>query len=536
MTSFRQIRARLRAIAPSGLAIAALLTTAAGCAFPDFEPSTGAPLTIAAVTGNSPLATAEEPGVLHDGLIVEGTGLDGGLSAVLRGGDGAVAYRLTVRSAAGDRAEVGLPTELEAGVYDLVLDRAGSSASVTVHLERGPAGPDGAAVLGGFVTTEALAAALPAPQDLVDEGAAYETWVLSSEGPDLAAYATKAVLAGLVSLDDALAAYAHRDELLDPAGWPTKEALLATYATPGDLPDLGEAILVADLPDMAPYAVVAEVSAVATQADVDAVLYDKDTMDAAFLAKDGALSDAQVAQIGALVAQALAVQPCPDGTVPVGDACVDVYEATIRDQPCDLPGAPLGLDGDDYPAGFPDSGADVTATLYACSAAGSAPSRFVTWFQAARACAASGARLCTNAEWQRAVAGTPDYACALDGDAPAAADAGSGCVSDHGVIDGAGSLAEWTAEWDLGGLSWVTQPAQYKAPWPLGYGDAQDRVSGWNGSAGAGGEAAVAGVPAAVVRGGSYLSGPGGGAWSIDLSRAPFDSAADVGFRCCRSR
>lgn len=500
------------------------------CALPEFDPETGAPLTVTAVTGNSPLASAGDPGVFHDGLLVEGAGLDGALTATLRG---EASYALVVRSATGDRAELALPADVTAGSYDLVLARGGDTATVAVRLEQGAPGADGEAALAGFVQKEALDAALPDPAALVDEGAAYDTWVLASEAPDLALYATKAVLEGLVAVDDALAAYAHRDELLDPAGWPTKEALLATYATPADLPDLSNAVKIADLPDMSVYATAAEAAAtVATPADVEALLWDKAQMDAKFLAKDGALSAAHVAQIRALVKQAVADQPCPEHTVPVGDVCVDAYEATVRAQPC--AGASYGLAADDYPATFPDDGA-ATKPLYACSAPGQPPSRHLTWFQAQRACAAVGARLCSDAEWQRAVTGTPDTGCVLTGDGPAQGAAGAACVSDHGVVDGVGSLAEWTATWEQGGTSWVTQPGQYKAPWPLGTGDAQDHVSGWNGTADVGG-GPVAGAPAAVIRGGSYLSGAAGGAFAIDMSRAPTKSAADVGFRCCRSR
>lgn len=513
-----------------------------GCAFPEFDAGGGDPVIVTLVTGNSPSSGGDGPSVFHDGIVVSGSGLDGGLAATLRGRDGAPVWGgLEIRSTLGTEAEIVLPAELEEGTYDLVLTRGSRSETVTVRLLRGPAGPDGAAALDGFVTDEALAAALPDPATLVSEGAAYETWVLASEAPDLTAYAAKTALDDLVPTADALGAYAHRDELLDPAGWPKKDELLATYAKTGDLPDLSGAILKADLPDTAPYVTKeAAAAAIATQADVEAQLYDKATMDAKFLAKDGTLGAAQVSQIQALVGEVLADAPCPSGTTPAGASCVSIHEASVRDKICDQGGLPLGVSGDDYPAGFPDSGSGVTKVLYACSFAGTLPSRHLTWFQAARACEASGLRLCTDDEWQRAMAGTSDAAaagCVLSGAGPAVAKDDTECVSNYGAANGAGSLAEWTATWGQGGPAWVVQPGDFKAPWPLGYGDAQDTVSGWNGSARAAApDTWTAGAPTAVVRGGSYGSGAAGGSFAIDMTRSPTESAPEVGFRCCRSR
>ncbi|GMV40294.1 MAG: hypothetical protein AMXMBFR64_20100 [Myxococcales bacterium] len=513
---------------------ALLLLALSACAFPAFEPGGDEPVQVTSVVGNSPLATDDTPGVFRDGIVVHGSGLGQGLAAALRAGEQVTP--LVVRVATGSEAELVLPADLEEGAWDLTLSRGSSATTIALRFSRGPAGPGGEAALGGFVTLAALEGALPDPATLVSEGDATKTFVLATGGPDLSAYAPATALDGLATTEAALAAYAHRDELLDPAGWPTKEALLAAYATPGDLPDLSNAILKADLPDTSPYvSKEAAAATIATQADVEAALQDKATMDASYLAKDGTLSEAHVALIEALVGQALAELPCPAGTTPVGASCVSTHEASVRDKPCASGGQTYGASIDDYPSGFPDSGGGVTKPLYACSGPGVAPSRHLTWFQAARACAASGLRLCTDDEWQRAVAGTGDEGCAFEGVGPVTSSDDTECVSNHGVVHGPGSLGEWTATWAQGGLAWVTEPGQVKAPWPLGYGDAQDTVSAWNGSALSGG-AWKNGTPAAVVRGGSYASGAAGGAYAMDMTRSPAESAPDVGFRCCRSR
>ena len=97
-----------------------------------------------------------------------------------------------------------------------------------------------------------------------------------------------------------------------------------------------------------------------------------------------------------------------DEMVKVGDFWVDRYEASVW-QNANCTGTQYGIfeydwDGAD---GFPHHGSFSTP-LYACSVRDEIPSRWLTWFHAQSACAASGKRLLTNAEWQAAVAGTHD--------------------------------------------------------------------------------------------------------------------------------
>ena len=92
--------------------------------------------------------------------------------------------------------------------------------------------------------------------------------------------------------------------------------------------------------------------------------------------------------------------------VRVGPLCVDKYEASVWSGPAGT-GVQYPQGNPRCPATFPTNG-NWTEPLYAASIKGVGPSTFLTWFQAQQACALSGKRLLTNAEWQMAAAGTPD--------------------------------------------------------------------------------------------------------------------------------
>ncbi|MBI5517559.1 MAG: hypothetical protein HY909_27560 [Deltaproteobacteria bacterium] len=90
---------------------------------------------------------------------------------------------------------------------------------------------------------------------------------------------------------------------------------------------------------------------------------------------------------------------------------IDRYEAIVT---AGADGSGLELGGaagiDNYGDTFPDNG-QWTSPRYALSGAlpsGRTPSRLITWFQAAEACAASGKRLPSGEEWLRAANGTAD--------------------------------------------------------------------------------------------------------------------------------
>jgi Sulfatase-modifying factor enzyme 1 len=217
-----------------------------------------------------------------------------------------------------------------------------------------------------------------------------------------------------------------------------------------------------------------------------------------------------------------------DKMVRVGPLCVDKYEASVWSN-ADGTGTPYGvLPGQTtYPGGFPENG-NWTTAVYAVSKAGVLPSTSVTWFQAQQACALSGKRLLTNAEWQMAAANTPDSTiCNVSGGFVANTGSYAGCVSNWGVNDMVGNAGEWVADWIQGNAN----------PWaPSGgnagtdYGD--DLMNGTNPA----GNKSVnsANFPTALVRGGYPNNGPDDGVFALDARSAPSFSDGDIGFRCAR--
>ncbi|MBI3353458.1 MAG: SUMF1/EgtB/PvdO family nonheme iron enzyme, partial [Nitrospirae bacterium] len=146
-----------------------------------------------------------------------------------------------------------------------------------------------------------------------------------------------------------------------------------------------------------------------------------------------------------------------DSMVKVGNLCVDKYEASIWSA-ADGTGTAYGVFGGQtaYPGGFPANG-NWTTPVYAVSRAGVLPSTSVTWFQAQQACALSGKRLLTNAEWQMAAAGTPDPGtdngstdCAVASASAVNTGSRSNCVSKWLVNDMVGNVWEWVADWMQG--------------------------------------------------------------------------------------
>jgi len=227
------------------------------------------------------------------------------------------------------------------------------------------------------------------------------------------------------------------------------------------------------------------------------------------------------------------ITKCPPDAVLVGQTCVDKYEASVWEIPdptttnkslvtkvlkgkatlADLTAggatqiSPSSSCTPAFPATFPLNG-QWTAPLYAVSIPGVHPTGCVNWFRADQACALSGKRLLTNAEWQRAAAGTPDPGtdngttdCNIT-TAGDAADAGArtSCKSSWGAFDMVGNLQEWVSDW-------VTFTAGCPG-W----------ISGFNGDtecfSGASTTPSTYG-PAGLIRGGGFLSGTGAGVFDV---------------------
>jgi hypothetical protein len=198
-----------------------------------------------------------------------------------------------------------------------------------------------------------------------------------------------------------------------------------------------------------------------------------------------------------------------DKMVRVGSVCIDKYEASIWTKriggqritgtiPCDA------------------DGQDCKGKIFARSVKGVPPRADVTWFQAQQALANSGKRLPTNAEWQQAVAGTPDGAlCRVSGGSAQNTGSAAGCVSDWGANDMVGNLLEWVADW--------APRAACNGSW----GDLSDDFQGVCG-------AATFGAPGALLRGGSFNNVTGAGPFAVFGSSEPSGSSVAVGFRGAR--
>jgi formylglycine-generating enzyme required for sulfatase activity len=252
-----------------------------------------------------------------------------------------------------------------------------------------------------------------------------------------------------------------------------------------------------------------------------------------------------------------------DKMVKVGSFWVDQHEALLvpgtfwNAGACDGTGSPYASTGgasptDDYPSTFPDTG-NWTVPVYACSVAadppsdGWVPSRMMTWFQAEQACLLAGKRLCTNAEWQAAVAGTNDPgsydgtlggSCHTNGAGPrktgmagTVPGASASCISRWGAEDMIGNLWESVADWGQTGRGWATTDEAAATPWPTGYGE--DRTWNLNGRAYSEPAGWTDGLPAAGHRGGSWGHGTSAGAFTMYLASGPTVWAPTVGVRCC---
>jgi formylglycine-generating enzyme required for sulfatase activity len=197
--------------------------------------------------------------------------------------------------------------------------------------------------------------------------------------------------------------------------------------------------------------------------------------------------------------------------VEVGPTCIDKYEASVWSSPTG--GTQYGTTGDNYPCS--DDGQDCD-NIYARSVPGVIPSRFITWFQAQQALANSGKRLPSNAEWQAAVAGTPDsQACNVSSSAAQPTGANAGCISRFGANDMVGNVWEWVGDWDEESDGCVTNTFGSDATC---FGDAGPPTR----------------VPATLTRGGHFGAGTRAGAFAADGGVQGRVSRQGQGFRGAR--
>jgi sulfatase-modifying factor enzyme 1 len=255
---------------------------------------------------------------------------------------------------------------------------------------------------------------------------------------------------------------------------------------------------------------------------------------------------------GALAGMLPIITKCPPDAVLVGQTCVDKYEASVWAVPVtNLSGksnagllnkikkgkatltdltagnaiqiSPSTTCSPGFPETFPANG-QWTQPLYAVSIAGVHPTACLTWFQAGQACVLSGKRLLTNAQWQRAAAGTPDGGGGDNGttdcNTVTAGDvvntgSRSSCVSSWGAFDMVGNVQEWVSDW---------VPASTACP---GWGGFSENFMCLSGAS-----TTVTG-PGAPCRGGKAISGLLAGPFSVGTNDATV-SDLSLGFRCAR--
>jgi formylglycine-generating enzyme required for sulfatase activity len=244
--------------------------------------------------------------------------------------------------------------------------------------------------------------------------------------------------------------------------------------------------------------------------------------------------------------------------VKVGNACIDLYEASVWQVPptakalvrkiqdgkatlADLTGggatqlSPSSSCTPGYPDNFPDTGnwtpvagsSPPSPGVYAVSIPGVLPSACITWFQANQACRLSGKRLARNDEWQAAAQGTPDPGEADNGTTDCnvfsvgdAVNTGSrsSCKSSWGAFDMVGNVSEWVAEWG--------DFADGCTTWPSSFGDDASCFGGPG--------SLNSNLPGGVHRGGDFNLGAGAGVFAVDDFFFPSDFDFFIGFRCAR--
>jgi formylglycine-generating enzyme required for sulfatase activity len=218
---------------------------------------------------------------------------------------------------------------------------------------------------------------------------------------------------------------------------------------------------------------------------------------------------------------------------------IDRYESSIWERP---DGTGIQYSAGTYPSSFPENGQGANDLLvYAISRAKVRPSLGATWFQANRACRASGKRLPNGDEWIEAATGTPDPgagngtggACLTAGNGVRLTGDGLACVSNWGAQDMIGNAWEMTAEWFATvGFSDAGYDLNTRKTWPQNY-----NGDGTIGIVSLSDPGPKVGLPVVAGRGGAWWDKEWAGVFALSTQLSPTATEpSGGGFRCVTPR
>lgn len=238
-----------------------------------------------------------------------------------------------------------------------------------------------------------------------------------------------------------------------------------------------------------------------------------------------------------------------DYIIKVGNFWVDQYESSILlvnekgethwiDDP--ESGAPASKIGERVGTGF------YLTSNYLAVSQRRKPSSGITYYVAEQCAVNNGKHIIRNEQWQAAAGGTARTdATGMESGGQSWETIDAQDISRFGVVGCAGSLWEWTSSWGQYGEHYEGPPTNwYDWPGPQSYVEIDDRWDTYGndvviniaGRAFTRQDSAryAVGLPAAVVRGGSWGDHQRAGIFALIADGAPTYYGVEVGFRCVK--